>query len=126
MPVPIDLAPPRPAQGSTVRVALGRVFGTRSGDKGGNANLGIWGRSAAAYAWLHHELTVERLRALFPDLAPFPITRTLLPNLHAMNFTIAGLLGQGVAASTRPDPQAKTLGEYVRARVIELPRALLP
>jgi hypothetical protein len=118
--------PPTLAVGATMRAPLGRVFGTRSGDKGGNANLGIWGKSAAAYAWLYHEITVERLRALFPDLAPFAIDRALLPNLCAINFTIRGLLGDGVAASTRNDPQAKTLGEYVRARVVGLPRSLLP
>jgi hypothetical protein len=120
-----DAAPPPPSSGPTARVPLGRVFGTRSGDKGGNANLGIWARAGrgadAAYAWLAHELTVDQLRALFPDLAPYAVDRAMLPNLHAVNFTIRGILGDGVAASTRSDPQAKTLGEYVRARIVELP-----
>ena len=31
---------------------LGRHFGARSGDKGGNANLGVWARDDAGYAWL--------------------------------------------------------------------------
>lgn len=65
------------------------------------------------------------MRALSPDLAPFPLARALLPNLRAVCFTVRGLLGDGVAASTRSDPQAKTLGEYVRARVIDVPAALL-
>ncbi len=123
---PLDQPALPPPTGATMRRPLGRVFGTRSGDKGGNANLGVWGRTAAAYAWLHHELTVDRLRALFPDLAPYAIDRALLPNLHAVNFVIRGLLGDGVAASTRPDPQAKTLGEYVRARLVDLPASLVP
>ena len=123
---PLDAPLPPPlSKGATARAPLGRVFGTRSGDKGGNANLGVWARSdgpvAAAYAWLAHELTVDKLRALFPDLAPFAIDRAMLPNLHAVNFTIRGILGDGVAASTRSDPQAKTLGEYVRARIVDLP-----
>jgi hypothetical protein len=127
---PLEAAlPPAPATGPLVRAPLGRVFGTRSGDKGGNANLGVWARAdpraGAAYAWLAHALTVEKLRALFPDLAPYPIDRAMLPNLHAVNFTIRGILGDGVAASTRSDPQAKTLGEYVRARIVELPADLL-
>jgi hypothetical protein len=113
------------AAGALVRAPLGRVFGARSGDKGGNANLGLWGRTPAAYDWLARELTVERLRALFADLRPFAIARALLPKLFAVNFTIRGLLGDGVAASTRSDPQAKTLGEYVRARVVELPAELV-
>ena len=120
-----DALPPPLANGARARAPLGRVFGTRSGDKGGNANLGVWardyGRAAAGYAWLAHELTVERLRALFPDLAAYAIDRAMLPNLHAVNFTIRGILGDGVAASTRSDPQAKTLGEYVRARIVDLP-----
>jgi len=37
-----------------------------------------------------------------------------------------GLLGEGVAAATRPDPQAKGLGEYLRSRYIDIPVALLP
>lgn len=124
---PIVAPPPPPAPGGpTARVPLGRVFGARSGDKGGNANLGLWARSEAGYAWLAHALDPARLAALFPDLAPFAIERALLPPLRAVNFVIRGLLGDGVAASTRSDPQAKTLAEYVRARVVELPAALLP
>ncbi len=111
--------------GPTVRAPLGRLLGARSGDKGGNANLGLWARSDPAFAWAAATLTVERMRALFPDLAPFPIERALLPNLRAVCFTLRGLLGDGVAASTRADPQAKTLGEYVRARVVDVPEALI-
>ncbi|MGZ3430192.1 MAG: acyclic terpene utilization AtuA family protein, partial [Polyangia bacterium] len=124
-PIEAPAPPPPPAAGKRVSAPLGRVFGTRSGDKGGNANLGIWGRTPTAYAWLERELTVDKLRALFPDLAPFAIDRAMLPNLHALNFTIRGILGDGVAASTRSDPQAKTLGEYVRARIVELPAELV-
>jgi hypothetical protein len=126
---PIESPTPPALSGDTISAPLGRVFGTRSGDKGGNANLGIWARDHrrrdAAYAWLARELTVDKLRALFPDLAPFAIDRAMLPNLHAANFTIRGILGDGVAASTRSDPQAKTLGEYVRARIVELPSDLI-
>ncbi len=43
-----------------------------------------------------------------------------LPNLRALNFVIIGLLGRGVAASTRIDPQAKGLGEYLRAKVVDV------
>ena len=114
--------PPSPA----VRAPLGRVFGARSGDKGGDASLGIWARDDRGWAWLRDELTVEKLAALCPDLAAHPIERHALPNLRALSFVVHGLLGEGVAASTRADPQAKTLGEYVRAKWVELPEALLP
>ncbi|MBI5551501.1 MAG: DUF1446 domain-containing protein [Desulfobacterales bacterium] len=116
--------PPVP-KGQSVRAPLGRAFATRSGDKGGNANLGIWGRTPEAYAFLRSFLTTERLKALLPDCAPYAIERYELPNLLAINFYIRGLLGDGVAASVRSDPQAKTLGEYLRAKVVEMPAAIL-
>ena len=107
-----------------VDLPFGRLFGTRSGDKGGNANLGVWARSAEAYDYLRGYLSVERLKTLLPDVAPYTIERYELPNLHALNFYIRGLLGEGVAASLRSDPQAKTLGEYLRVRMIEVPAGL--
>jgi hypothetical protein len=109
----------------TVTVPLGRLCGARSGDKGGNANVGFWARDPAAYPWLRSYLTVERLRALLPEAAGLEVSRYELPNLNAVNFVIAGLLGAGVAASTRPDPQAKGLGEYLRSRSVEAPAGLL-
>ena len=109
----------------TRRVPLGLVCGARSGDKGGNANVGLWARDPAAYPWLRGYLTVDRLRELLPEAAPLEVRRFELPNLSALNFVIVGLLGAGVAASTRPDPQAKGLGEYLRSRLVEVPARLL-
>jgi hypothetical protein len=111
--------------GPTERAPLGTLCAARSGDKGGNANVGIWTRDPAAYPWLRDYLTVERLRTLLPESAPLEVRRFELPNLSALNFVIVGLLGEGVASSTRPDPQAKGLGEYLRSRSAEIPAALL-
>jgi len=108
-----------------VRAPLGRVCAARSGDKGGNANVGLWARDAAGYAWLREYLTTGRLRSLLPEAQDLEIRRFELPNLHALNFVIAGLLGEGVASSTRPDPQAKGLGEYLRSRLVTVPAFLL-
>jgi hypothetical protein len=108
-----------------VRVPLGRIAGARSGDKGGNANVGLWARDPAAFGWLRGELTVERIRALLPEAVGLEIRRYELPNLAALNFVIVGLLGRGVAASARPDPQAKGLGEYLRSRLVDVPESLL-
>ena len=112
--------------GATRRAPLGTLFGARSGDKGGNANLGIFARSDEAWAWLDAHLTSERLQALLPEAAALGVERHRLPQLRALNFVIHGLLQEGVAASTRQDPQAKSLGEWLRARVVDLPEALLP
>jgi hypothetical protein len=115
---------PAPA-GRTRRAPLGAIFGARSGDKGGNANLGVFARSDPAWAWLDAFLDVDRLRALLPEVAPLAIERHRLPALRSLNFVIHGLLEEGVAAATRQDPQAKSLGEWLRARVVDLPEALL-
>jgi Acyclic terpene utilisation family protein AtuA len=111
--------------GPFVSAPLGRAFATRAGDKGGNANLGIWGKTPEAYAFLNEFLTTEKLQELLPDCAPFAIDRYEMPNLLAINFYIRGLLGEGVAASLRSDPQAKTLGEYLRAKIVDLPESIL-
>ncbi|MEM9711075.1 MAG: acyclic terpene utilization AtuA family protein [Actinomycetota bacterium] len=112
--------------GPTVRVPLGRVVGARSGDKGGNANLGVWARSDEAFAWLDDFLTVERLAELFPEAREHEVVRHRLPGIRSLNFVLVGLLGEGVAASPRQDGQAKGLGEYLRARVVDVPAQLVP
>ncbi|MFD9593455.1 acyclic terpene utilization AtuA family protein [Kitasatospora sp. NPDC059973] len=119
-----DLPAPLPP-GPTARAPLGRVAGARSGDKGGDANLGVWARGADGWRWLAHTLTVDLLRELLPETAGLPIGRQLLPHLRAVNFTITGLLGEGVAAQHRFDPQAKALGEWLRSRHLDIPEALL-
>src|SRR5205814_8535094 len=87
---------PKPWEGPTERVPLGAVCGARSGDKGGNANVGLWTRTDDAYEWLRAYLTVERLRELVPEAADLTIERYELPNLRALNFVVKGLLGEGV------------------------------
>lgn len=135
-PVPAPAPPEPPALGETRRVPLGTVAGARSGDKGGDANVGVWVRAGASEAteeiadaqwqWLANALTVEKLRELLPETAGLSVTRHLLPNLRAMNFVIEGILGKGVAHQARFDPQAKGLGEWLRSRHIEIPKGLLP
>jgi hypothetical protein len=104
---------------------LGAICGARSGDKGGNANLGVWTRSVDAYRWLNDFLSVERLRELLPETRDLDVDRFAFPNLLAINFVVKGLLGDGVAASLRSDPQAKSLGEYLRAKLAAIPISLL-
>ncbi len=113
------------AAGPVREVPLGAICGARSGDKGGNANVGIWTRTDAAYGWLAGYLTAERLRALMPEAATLGIDRFELPHLKALNFVVKGLLGDGVAASLRSDPQAKSLGEFLRAQLVPIPESLL-
>ncbi|WP_328389067.1 acyclic terpene utilization AtuA family protein [Nocardia sp. NBC_00416] len=119
LPEPLPVSP-------TKRVPLGSIALARSGDKGGDANIGVWVRTDAQWRWLVHTLTVDRLRELLPETAPLEITRHVLPNLRALNFLITGLLGAGVAYQARFDPQAKGLGEWLRSRHLDIPLELLP
>ena len=106
-------------------IEFGRVFGTRSGDKGGSANCGVWARSSAAYRFIHDFLTIERLKELLPDLKEYRIERFELPNILSLNFYIHNILGEGVSSNHRIDKQAKSLGEYLGAKRIEVPEAII-
>ncbi|KJY43076.1 exopolyphosphatase [Streptomyces sp. NRRL B-1568] len=123
LPAP-ELPEPLPA-GPVRRVPLGLVAGARSGDKGGSANVGVWVRSDEAWRWLAHALTVERFRKLLPETGGFAVQRHVLPNLRALNFVVDGLLGEGVSSQARFDPQGKAVGEWLRARHLEIPEVLL-
>ena len=118
------LPEPLPA-GPTRAVPLGHVAGARSGDKGGDANVGVWVRTEDAWRWLAHELTVARFQELLPETAGLTVVRHVLPRLRALNFVVHGLLGEGVAAQARFDPQAKAVGEWLRSRHVAVPVQLL-
>ncbi|WP_037888037.1 acyclic terpene utilization AtuA family protein [Streptomyces viridochromogenes] len=123
--VPEPPLPEPPPHGPSRRAPLGLIAGARSGDKGGNANVGVWVRSDDAWRWLAHELTADRFQQLIPESRQLRVTRHLLPNLRALNFVVEGILGAGVAAQHRFDPQAKALGEWLRSRHLDIPESLL-
>jgi hypothetical protein len=104
---------------------LGVLAGARSGDKGGNANVGFWVRTDPAYEWLGSYLTIEGVHRLMPEADGLEIERHDFPNLRALNFVIKDLLGEGVSSSTRTDPQAKSLGEFFRAKLVPIPDNLV-
>ncbi|KZE98117.1 exopolyphosphatase [Rhodococcus sp. EPR-157] len=109
----------------TIRVPLGTIAAARSGDKGGNANVGVWVRTDDEFSWLAAALTVDQLKVMLPEAKALTVTRHVLPHLRAVNFVIEGILGQGVASQARFDPQAKGLGEWLRSRHIDIPETLV-
>jgi hypothetical protein len=130
-PEPGGWAPRSSDEGSTdtddpeVDVPLGVLVGARSGDKGGNANIGMWADTDAVASWLMHSFDVDALRAVLPEAEGLEIERYPLPNLRAVNFVVRGLLGWGVASTLRLDGQAKGLAELVRSRRVRIPERLL-
>ncbi len=121
VPVTLDKAP----TGNEVPIPFGKLFGARSGDKGGCANCGVWAKTDAAYSFLFEYLSVAQLKKLLPDLAEYDIERYEIPNLKALNFYIHDILKDGVSSNNRIDGQAKTLCEYLRAKTIEVPKVLI-
>ncbi|WP_404850429.1 acyclic terpene utilization AtuA family protein [Dietzia kunjamensis] len=113
------------SEAPTVSVALGDLVHARSGDKGGNANVGLWAKNDAVHDWLEGHMTAERFAELVPGTTPDRVTRVPLPNLNAVNFVIRGHLGRGVSSSLAFDAQAKGLAEYVLARHVSVPADLL-
>ena len=115
-----------PQDASVTLALLGDLCGARSGDKGGNANVGVWTWDDELYAWMTEALTEDAVADLLALDVDIEVRRYDLPKLRALNFVVLGLLGEGVASTTRLDPQAKGLGEYLRSRMVELPVGLLP
>jgi hypothetical protein len=121
-----DQAAPAPRTDDELVVAsLGEIVHARSGDKGGDANVGVWVRDRHAWEWLESTLTVDELRILLPETRDLLIVRYELPKLGAVNFLIRGLLGTGAASSLRLDAQAKALGEWLCARSTKVPRSFV-
>jgi len=106
-------------------INFGDIYGTRSGDKGGCANLGVWAKNSKSFAFLIRYLSVDKLKELLPDLRDFNIDRYELANINSLNFYIHDILQDGVSSNNRKDGQAKSLGEYLRAKEIKVPKNLL-
>ncbi len=128
VPLPEATAPDPSDGGETRREPLGVLADARSGDKGGSANIGVWVRDPAAYPWLLQTITPETIKELLPETAERDLKVDVypLPRLSAVNVVIQDILGHGVAHGARFDPQAKGLGEWLRARTVDIPTALLP
>jgi hypothetical protein len=116
----------------TRRLPLGTFVHARSGDKGGDANIGLWvahdGSDRETYdarvQWLFKLMSPRGIPALLPEAADLDVEVWLLPHLGAVNLVVHGLLGEGVAASTRFDPQAKGLAEWLRSRLVSIEASL--
>jgi hypothetical protein len=127
---PVDPVGPAP-DAPTSNLPLGTFVHARSGDKGGDANVGLWVGGAndrlrdERVGWLLRLITPDAIRSLLPEAADLPVEVYPLPNLGGVNVLIRGLLGDGVAASTRFDPQAKAVGEWLRSRHVHIPEELL-
>ena len=102
-------------------VRLDQIAYARSGDKGDDANVGIWAKSDAAYAVMCDTLTTERIKEHFAAVCEGKVTRYELPNLRALNFILGNSLAGGGSGSMRTDAQGKTFGRGLLYMEIEVP-----
>ncbi|KAF6824208.1 hypothetical protein CPLU01_10972 [Colletotrichum plurivorum] len=107
----------------TTRRPLGDLVFARSGDKGRNANVGFWVRDRSAWLWLQAFLTKRRIIELLVDdwEDRYVVERCEFSGLWAVHFVIKGILQDGVSSSSILDGFAKSVGEFLRARVVDLP-----
>jgi hypothetical protein len=117
--------PPAASDAALITVPLWVLVGGRSGDKGGDANVGLWADSEPVARWLLERFDIDQFKEVLPEAAAFEISRHPLPNLRAVNFVVHGILGWGVASNLRLDTQAKGLAELLRSRDVIVPSTLL-
>ncbi|MEV7098343.1 acyclic terpene utilization AtuA family protein [Amycolatopsis sp. NPDC051045] len=115
-----------PSPGPTARRPLGEVVHARVGDKAGNVNLGVWVPEDVAYPWLVSFLTTDRLTELLAAPAEVTVERYELPNLRALCFVLGGYLAPSSSAGLSLDQLGKGVGEFLRARHVDIPLSVLP
>lgn len=113
--------------GDTAHVALDTVVLGRSGDKGGNVNMGLFVHEADEYEWLRTFMTRNRLQQLIgKDWRPeFWIERVEMPKIRAVHFVVYGILGRGVSSTPRLDCLGKGFVDWIRSRHVDVPRKFI-
>lgn len=113
--------------GNTVRGPLGWIVHGRSGDKGSNANVGLWVRHRDEWDWLRTLLSVDKFKELLADEVrkPSKIDRFELPNAYAVHFLLHDHLDRGASSTSSYDVLGKQVAEFIRARWIDLPEKFL-
>ncbi|KAI8668577.1 hypothetical protein NCS57_00669200 [Fusarium keratoplasticum] len=122
-----DTASPVPLTGPKRKIKLGDVALARSGDKGGNLNVGIFVRTQRQWDWLRTYLSREQMWSLLGDDAndSYTIERVEFGHIFAVHFVIYGILGRGVSSSTRLDAFGKGFADYLRDKIVEVPEELV-
>lgn len=106
-------------------IELGQLVHARSGDKGANANLGVWCREARLLPWLNAFLTEARLKELMGLPETMEIERYPLPNLNGIHFVIRGYFGRSGAGHIGLDQIGKAAGEFLRSRLVSVPSEVI-
>lgn len=109
--------------GSVTSRPLGDIALGRSGDKGGNVNMGLFVQTKEQWDWLRSFMTKARLREMMgKDWKDwYVIERVEFPLIFAVHFVIYGPLGRGISSSRLLDGLGKGFAEFIRAVHVPLP-----
>ena len=127
LPVEAPPAPPLPASGpnaATESVPLVALAYGRSGDKGDNANIGIFARRPEYEPILDAEVTAEAVAQYFAHRIQGKVTRWRLPGINGFNFLLRQALGGGGMASLKADPLAKAFAQMLLDMPVRVPASL--
>ena len=111
--------------GPTRRAPLGEIIYTRSGDKGGDASLGVWCRSPEALPWVTAYLTGARVHRLMGLADTVSVDAFPLPNIHGQLYILRGYFGRSGTGNIGLDQIGKGLGEFLRSCIVDIPVSLL-
>ncbi len=123
-------APPAPAlptsgpNAATATVPLVALAYGRSGDKGDNANIGIFARRPEYEPILDAEVTEEAVARYFAHRIQGKVSRWRLPGIHGFNFLLRQALGGGGMASLKADPLAKAFAQMLLDMPVRVPASL--
>lgn len=105
-------------------VRLHHLAHSRTGDKGGAANISLIAYSPEFFSMLVEQVTEEKVNELFRHRGPTSVRRYVLPKLGAMNFVLEGVLDGGVNDSLNLDSHGKTLAFLLLSLEIPAPAEL--
>ncbi|KAI0427181.1 DUF1446 domain-containing protein [Xylaria sp. FL1042] len=109
--------------GPTKSFPLGNIALGRSGDKGGNVNLGLFVQNPEQWGWFRSYMTRDRISELMgKDWRDwYTVERVEMPEIYAVHYVVYGPLGRGVSSSRLLDGLGKGFGEFIRAVHIPIP-----
>ena len=123
LPAEAPPAPPLAATASETVPLVALAYG-RSGDKGDNANIGIFARKPEYVAILDAEVTEEAVARYFAHRIGGKVTRWRLPGIGGFNFLLRQALGGGGMASLKADPLAKAFAQMLLDMPVRVPAGM--
>jgi hypothetical protein len=88
---------------------LRTIAHSRTGDKGTIINVSLIVYDERHYPLVVREVTADRVKAHFAELATGDVIRYELPLIGALNFVVYGVLGGGVTRTLALDAHGKSL-----------------